>query len=53
MTENGQILPPSKLWTFSFLAAISLRRVLVLMVENQRNLCHFLYLNIAFSNHLK
>ena len=27
MTENGQNLPSSKLWTFSFLAAISLSRI--------------------------
>ena len=25
--ENGQNLPPSKLWTFGFLAAISLSRI--------------------------
>ena len=27
MAENGQNLPPSKLWTFGFLAAISLSRI--------------------------
>ena len=27
MAENGQNSPPSKLWTFGFLAAISLSRI--------------------------